>query len=543
LVSVAGNAAFLGGRWGLYVVDVTNPASPHRIGSWGSDVIGVEARGNICCVTLGSPSQPTYLKFYVLDARNPASLVPLGSIDSCGGYDFHLEDSLAFLSGYYTGGHEFRILSIRDSVHPYSLGGCVTQGDGFGVWSNRATGMALVADNLRGLALMNIDNLSNPTYDRMLLAAAYSEDVVVQGDLAYIGNQGFGLKTVDVSNPALPFEVGSLDTGYGMSTYSVAVQDSFAFMVWSPNRPWLRSIDVTDPTSPQKAGGVNTFDFARDMVVRDSFLYLAEPYRFQIVNVARPREPVLVGSCNSQDGVYFGLAVQDALAYLISGAVQVIDVADPSSPTIIGSTAVGGHGIAVRDTLVYVPYGYDTLRVYSASNPQSLRLLGSAPLQTHTWDVALAESTAVVATFNGLEAFSLEDSAHPHWRAAISTPYGPRRVVYSAPYFYAAMWEAGVGIYDAGSLGLQEQTAAVAGRTQLVVSPNPARNECRLSLPATGTHDVRLRDVSGRVVDAAVIDRETDQRLSLDLSKLAAGVYFVEVKTDRRISSAKLVKQ
>jgi hypothetical protein len=30
LVSVAGNAAFLGGRWGLYVVDVTNPASPYR---------------------------------------------------------------------------------------------------------------------------------------------------------------------------------------------------------------------------------------------------------------------------------------------------------------------------------------------------------------------------------------------------------------------------------------------------------------------------------------------------------------------------------
>jgi len=105
------------------------------------------------------------------------------------------------------------------------------------------------------------------------------------------------------------------------------------------------------------------------------------------------------------------------------------------------------------------------------------------------------------------------------------------------------MWEAGVGIYDAGSLGLQEQTAPVTERMQLVVSPNPVRNECRLSLLATEANDIRLRDVTGRAVDAAVINRETDQHMSLDLSKLAAGIYFVEVKTDGRISSAKLVKQ
>jgi hypothetical protein len=116
-------------------------------------------------------------------------------------------------------------------------------------------------------------------------------------------------------------------------------------------------------------------------------------------------------------------------------------------------------------------------------------------------------------------------------------------VVYSAPYFYAAMWEAGVGIYDVESLGLQEQMAPVPRRTQMTVSPNPVRDKCRLSLPAARSGDIRLRDVTGRVVPAAVVDRDTEQGLSFDLSKLAAGVYFVEVVTDRRISSVKVVKQ
>ncbi len=114
--------------------------------------------------------------------------------------------------------------------------------------------------------------------------------------------------------------------------------------------------------------------------------------------------------------------------------------------------------------------------------------------------------------------------------------------MYAAPYFYTAMWGAGVGIYSAESLGLEEQAVSVMPPTNLRVCPNPARGRCLLTLPArAGT--VRLRDVSGRVVSAAVVRRETDQGLSFDLSKLAAGVYFVEVKTDGRISSVKVVKQ
>ena len=98
-LSVCNGYAYIADRWGLFVVDARDPTNPHHEASWGSDVISVKARGNICCATLGNPNQPTYLKFYVLDARQPASIAPLGSLDSCGGYDIYLEDSLAFISG------------------------------------------------------------------------------------------------------------------------------------------------------------------------------------------------------------------------------------------------------------------------------------------------------------------------------------------------------------------------------------------------------------------------------------------------------------
>jgi hypothetical protein len=539
LVSVAGHAAFLGDRWGLYVIDVTNPASPHRIGSWGSAIEQVQARGHLCYVTTFNPTVPGEITFHVLDATVPASPYQLGSLDSVGGYDVYFVDTLAFCSGD-ADLPRFSIVSVADSTRPYAVSTANEPGWGWGAWTSGLAQAAFIGCHRAGLQVFDTRNTALPVRDTGLLGADQAVDIDVDGGRVYVADYNAGLQILDVSVPSRPMLLAQYDSS--RTVRSATARDSFAFVSW----PWPRMItlDVTDPTDPLRAAGCDgMFAYPEDMVLRDSLVYCAEMNRFQIVDVARPRKPVLVGSCVTQDGVYFGLAMQDTLAYLISGTLQVIDVADPTSPTIIGTTGVFGAGLAVRDTFVYVPYGYDTLRVYSAADPHSPRLLGFAPLQTHTWDVALAESVAAVATFNGLEAFSLESPGQPRWRAAITTPYGPRRVVYSAPYFYAAMWEAGVGIYSAESLGLQEQAAPFPLRVRLKVFPNPVRDRCLVSLGAVEAREVRLRDVAGRVVPAAVAQFETDEGLSLDLSKLAAGVYFVEVETDGRTARVKLVKQ
>jgi hypothetical protein len=527
---------------GLNVYDVGDPSSPTLVNTLGGVQLSLFVRGQMLFRT---SVQPSY--FQILNISNPSSIHEIGRIDGYGGIGLSADDSSAYLSCAYDHQGIFVIditnptsPQLRDSLNPEGT-------DNWDPYVPVPRSFGYLAASYGGLVTVDMHNVNSILEAWSGYKADQSIDIAVDGPRAYVADNLSGVQILDIGDPTAPVTLGLYDTVGARATYTVTAHDSFAYvgMLGVPGYRNFRVILVGDPSSPQLVAQetVPSAPLDGDMVLQDSLCYVAAPNRFYAINVARPRAPRLAGSCNSQDGTSFGLAVQDTLAYLISGAVQVINVADPSSPTIIGSTAVGGYGIAVRDTLVYVPYGYDTLRVYSASNPQSLRLLGCAPLQTHTWDVALAESVAVVSTFNGLEAFSLEDPGQPHWRAAIATPYGPRRVVYSPPYFYTAMWEAGVGIYDAGSLGLQEQTAPVTERMQLVVSPNPVRNECRLSLLATEANDIRLRDVTGRAVDAAVINRETDQHMSLDLSKLAAGIYFVEVKTDGRISSAKLVKQ
>jgi hypothetical protein len=533
---VSGNHAYLGHQAGLFILDVTNPAAPHRVSSLGYDVLSIAVRDTL----LFFGTNELALRIY--NVKDPTTPFPVGSLPGIEAHDICLPPTCDTV--LYT--PKLHVISIANPASPRQIGFVDCPGWDYGVRAVPALNYTLVADYFKGMVAVSIVNPTAPLVDTMAFAGDEALDITIDNGKAYLASYHAGLQILDVTDPTKPSYLGCYDTaGASKIVSSATARDSFAYVSWPV--PRMLSVDVTDPHHPLRAAGCDgMFNRPEDMVIRDSFVYCAEASRFQVVNVARPREPVLVGSCVSTDGNYFGLAVQDSFAYEASlYGMWVISVAKPDSPFVVASN-VGRNaaGIAARDTLVYLPAAYDTLWVYSVANPASPRVVGFAPLLTHSADVALADSTALVATSSGLEAFSLENPAQPRRRATISTPCGPRRVVYSAPYFYVAMWEAGVGIYRAESLGLQEHETSALRPAGLRVYPNPVRGMCSVALGTTEVGRARLRDVAGRVIPTAtIVQREPSRGLALDMSTLPPGIYFMEVKTEKRTSSVKIVKQ
>ncbi|MBM3332609.1 hypothetical protein FJY68_12320 [candidate division WOR-3 bacterium] len=310
-LSVCNGYAYVAHDYGLFVLDVRDPSNPHRIASLGFGTLNVRARGNICCATVYN-GQSSEIAFKILDVRNPASPVPLATVDSCGGYDIYLRDTLAFLSGYYVAGHGFRILDISDSTHPTTIGSCATADVGNGVWANPSRSLAFVADDFGGLVTISIADMHEPAVRGAMLKAGISYSVAIQGRYAYVAQSGLGLKILDVADPRFPTEVGSVDSTRDVIASSVAVRDSFAFIGWVTH-PWLRLADVSDPRNPRKVAACDLFNPAEDMVWRDSLLYVAEIARLQVVNVARPRQAVLIGTCVVGDLHQAGLWLQNDL--------------------------------------------------------------------------------------------------------------------------------------------------------------------------------------------------------------------------------------
>jgi len=233
-VSVCNRYAYVGDRWGLYVIDATNPASPHRVAAWGNDVVSVKARNTICCVTTDNPNNPGELRFTILDVRTPSSPAPLNVLNGHGGYDIYLDDSLAFVSGYYTGGHEFQVISIRDSAQLRLIAQAGTPGENNGVWADVGESRAYVADRAEGLAVFDIANLGSPAKDTTLLDAGWAYDVAVRDGLAVVADDWSGVEVLDVHDPTRPTEIAAVDTSLSMpATHSVWLADSFVYAGWT----------------------------------------------------------------------------------------------------------------------------------------------------------------------------------------------------------------------------------------------------------------------------------------------------------------------
>jgi len=544
-LSVCNGYAYIGDRWGLYVLDVTNPNSPHRVASWGSGVISLKARGSVCCATVSDINDD--LTFYVLDIRQPASITPLGSIDSAGGYDIHLDGPLAFISGYSSGGHVFSIINVGDSTHPSRVGVCPTPDFGMGIWVNPTSEVAYVANYRCGLAAVDIVNLGVPTLRSTILKAGFAYKVQVQEDYAYVADDGVGLVVLDVSTPGSIHEVASIDSTRDMMTRTIAVRDSFAVMGWLTH-PWLRVVDVSDPRDPHKVAACDLFNPAEDMVWRDSILYVAEIARLQIVNVVRPRQPVLIGTCVVGDLDQAGLWLQNDSLYLAGpyDGIYVVDVSDPRNPSSVKVlSGVSAWGCCLRDSLLFVSDFDDSLHIWSVANLFNVYELGAVPISNAGYDVKLLGDYAYVGA-KGLGLVDISDPRSPGLLAYYSTPDFVRRLTCDSPYVYAACYSGGVCVFDTASTAVSERSQVLASRGEARLLSSVTRGHATLEFSVTGRKEVRLQvfDVTGKSVgraDVLAIGPGT-ARYDLKLNAMAAGVYIVRASVGNRVYQLRITK-
>ena len=71
---------------------------------------------------------------------------------------------------------------------------------------------AYVADNLSGLRVIDVSNPALPSEVGSIDTPGTARSVSVVGGLAYVADGAEGFRVIDVSNPAVPVEIASIDT-------------------------------------------------------------------------------------------------------------------------------------------------------------------------------------------------------------------------------------------------------------------------------------------------------------------------------------------
>jgi len=251
----------------------------------------------------------------------------------------------------------------------------------------------------RTIQFAAINNAVSPTVigGAGIWSASQSRRVAVKGDLAFVAKHNAGLKVLDVSNPSIPQEIGSLS--FDVFVYCVATADS---VVYAGTDSKLWAIDVSNPQLPSALGSCELPARAYDIVLYgDYVLATTQGEGMRVIDVSDPTNLVEVG--HTSPSTEFGVAVWSDHAFTTTGAsMKVIDLTDPTNPTVVATVDPPPYlaRAVVQDDIAYVSASTGVV-VYDVSTPNSPQLLGEVALPKSAGEAYLVDDVLYVACGQG----------------------------------------------------------------------------------------------------------------------------------------------
>ena len=417
-VVVVGNYAYVGAMGaGLKIVDVSNPAQPNVVGTFlsGGDISrGVRVRGNYAYLIFDA--WPQY-SLVIVDISDPAEPLFVGSCDASGTWPYISGDYVYVnkpMMMMYPGG--LQIIDISDPENPFEAGYC----------------------NIMG-SPREVDGDTSFAYS----VGDYGEMVVV-----------------DVSDATAPEPVADYNIGY--AAYSVEVVNSYAYVAdynwpmwfsYGIHRGILRILDISDPANPIDVGSLETGGECRDVSIQLPYAYIADEYGgMRIVDVSQPDNPWEVGHYDATGFDTKGIDVVGDYAYVCSAAdsLFILDISDPTNPFVTSTLSV------TYPRRVFINGNYAYLTSTSGSNPGMYIIDVSNPAEPFevgscgsngeygTWDVYVVGDIAYIADSDGgLLIMDVSDPSDPVERSNLTTRGLAASIYVSGDYAYV-----GTGFID-----------------------------------------------------------------------------------------------
>jgi len=305
--------------------------------------------------------------------------------------------------------------------------------------------------------------LEQPPWPR---AGRTIQDVALAGDLCYLvvmdcymSTCTWGLRILDISDPAQPMPVGGAGGGFD-HLQKIVVRDNHAFVVTGGTGLWvfdvadptdvgvpsrcglpssnndlavdagdgfvavagdhgLRVVDVSDPAHPELTAAYETPGNARSIVVSGTVAYVANDWGMSIFDLANLSEPVESGSYRTS-AVGLDIAISGGLAYLAEGGdLRVLDVSKPAQPLEVSAYQTPGNAVALAYhagwTYVLDAGKWLGLHVVDVSDPLQPLETGVClvPTGTNPTDLDLGDGVAYVVTDQGLYVVDVSDPESP----------------------------------------------------------------------------------------------------------------------------------
>jgi hypothetical protein len=475
-IKVLGKYAYLADGWaGLHILNIENPANPYPIGSCKQD--------GICL-----PSVDTYTSAYnvevsgshafvaderggfqIIDISEPSNPQPAGSIITGSSvYDIAIYNSDVYASD---SGYGLLKIDVSNLENLKISGNYNTHGTAYGV--SIFGDYAYVADGQYGIQIVDISGPYSMSLASTYQTPANSNRLVISEHKAFIAVVEKGIQILEISNPSNPQIIGicahdNICLNNGAYTTDVAVSGNFAYVVSSG----FHEIDISDPSNPIKVVR-NSWVGSGRITLSHYYAYITTPGSsvsdglkiFDILELREDSPPIgtclQTGSClpfpSDNDEIVCDAAIQHEYAYVAvsTSGLHIINVSDPTSPFPVGSclhddSCMPSNGYA-SNVAVYGNYAYvaDTdaglqiINISDPSNPISENSCQFDNICMPSGTSSIVKNVTLIGHYafvaggaSGVHLIDIQDPSNPEFKTSYDTPGDTQDIVVSGSYIY-----------------------------------------------------------------------------------------------------------
>jgi hypothetical protein len=550
VLEARGGCLFIGARTGgVRIADVSNPRHPFEIGSYmipGDFAQSLRVRDTLLYAAF---AESGLVVVNVSDPANPVKLATIGA----GWYMVDLAISGDYAYASIANPPQMKVIDISNAEHP-SLTSTYRPPPGMSFSGIAARGSRCYTvirekDPRGGLRVVDLSDPANPVEVGSFSLPSDVESVVAVDGLAFAGTKGGGVQVLDISDASFPVLLGAIGDTSRIGRLCIDLPYLYAAAYGGA---FLQVIDVSDPRNPVVVGRMDSLGRGHDVAVESGIAYVTRGEFLWVVDVSTPIHPTQVAKVELPSSA-FGLDLSGHYCYVADwyGGIQVVDVSNPSAPRIVGSyptQCAAAVDIVVRGQYAYYSDagGFGILDVSDPTQPTSVFYqLFVPPVQS--WGIdAMFTTVFVTLGDSGLGVYDATDPARPVLTGFYRTPYWAYHVFVQDNIAYVADL-AGFCIIQYFGSGVEEGAGPIPAPPRIKVLGTVSTNELVLELkPTDGRCEVALLDVTGRTrLSSSITASAISQgRVRLDVSRLPAGVYFTEVRTqsDRRLAKVLLAR-
>ena len=285
-----------------------------------------------------------------------------------------------------------------------------------GVVYSHINGDYLYANTTAGNYFLKIIDISNPVSPfEVASISGNSRDGFcsqVVGDYLFWTNMENGVQIYNISNPANPTFVNSVDTqtnagGHWQSlAYGLHVDGNYLYVANYAQGSNFQVYDISDISNIIYKDGIHIGDEAKYVDVIGNYAYVANRYNgLKIIDVSDKSNISVAATYDP--GQVLGVDVEGDYAYLSTGTgLEIINISIPTSPSLEGSYNTPGIASTVtydsNSEMAYVADDSNGALIIDVSTSSSPSLYGSYDSSGNTKHISVGSGNAYLSDWNNI---------------------------------------------------------------------------------------------------------------------------------------------